>query len=57
MSMRGSDKESTLSAQRDDNKTLFPHNVSMNYRLVSLGHGLLFTFSFLSVLKNWTKKD
>lgn len=46
MSRRGSDKESTLSAEYDGNKTLFPLNVSMNYELLSLGHGSLFTFSF-----------
>lgn len=55
LSRRGSDKESTLSTEQDGNKTLFPSNTSMNYELLSLGHGSLFTFSFLSKLKNRTE--
>ena len=38
-----------LSAEYDGNKTLFPPSASMNYELLSLGHGSLLTFSVLSV--------
>lgn len=44
MSKRGSDKESTLSAEHDGNKTLFPPNASTNYECLSLVHGLLSIF-------------
>ena len=56
MRRRGSDKESTLSAEHDGNKILFPPNASMNYRLLSLGHGSLFTFSFFVCVEEQDRK-
>lgn len=45
---RGSDKESTVSAASDGNKTPARPQVSMNYHRLLVVYGLLFTFSFSS---------
>lgn len=46
---RGNDKERTLNAAYHGNTALTPPNVSMNYDLLPLVYGLLFSFSFLSM--------